>query len=229
MALSTRSPRLPLSALLALCPGLFFAETATAEGGVYMTASYGSTLSSYKRTDIDDATDAQFDGRAAIESSEARKNKPIWSAGVGYLFSRGFGIEASYLSLGTLKYSGDGTGPDPTDIATVSVDFEVRSRGPALALVWDLPMSNMWGLSARLGACRVKSSTDFTLTIDDNTDTGTQSVTSTSLLAGVGASLTVTPHLILRLDYLYLDKIEEKLVERDFDANLVTAGFAYVF
>jgi opacity protein-like surface antigen len=229
MALSTRTTLLKLSAMATLSASALFAEMATAEGGVYVVASYGSALSTYSRREIDDATNAQFDGRAAIDSSHARKNKPIWSAGVGYLFSPGFGIEASYLSLGTLEYRGDGTGPNPANIASIAVDFETKSRGPALALVWDLPMSNRWGVNARLGAYRVKSSTDYTVTIDEDIDTGTQSATSTSLLAGVGASFTTSPHLVLRLDYLYLDKVKEKLVEEDFDANLITAGFAYVF
>jgi opacity protein-like surface antigen len=226
MAPFARTTLLRLSALSAL---FSFAQTAAADGGVYLMASYGGTLSSYGRSEIDDAANIELDGAATITASEASKNKPIWSAAVGYLFESGVGIEASYLDLGKLRYRGSGSGTASSTIDNVLIDFESRSRGPALAFTWNLPMGNQWGLGARVGAYRVKSSTDYTVTLDEDIEVGTQSATSTSLLAGVGASFTVSPHMILRLDYLYLDKVREKLVEGDFDANLVTAGFAYVF
>jgi hypothetical protein len=124
---------------------------------VYVVASYGGALSSYASSEIDEAANVELDGAATIDSSEARKNTPIWSAAIGYLFESGFGIEASYLDLGTLKYRGTGIGTASSRIDSVSIDFESKSRGPALALLWSLPMGNQWGLDARVGACRVKT------------------------------------------------------------------------
>ena len=75
-----------------------------------VAANYGGTLRSYGSGEIDEAANVELDGAATIVSSQARKNKPIWSAAVGYLFESGFGIEGSYLDLGTLKYRGTGSG-----------------------------------------------------------------------------------------------------------------------
>jgi opacity protein-like surface antigen len=223
------STRLTFTRTAAVIAGVVLGQAAAADdGGLYLATSYGDALRTYKRSEIDRNVNAALDGRVTVDTSKSESNKPIWSASVGYMFSPNFGIEASYLDLGKLKYRAHGSG-DPSDIESLSLNFETKSHGPVLALVWALPMGNNWGVNGRIGAYHVKSTTESVLIADDDTIPTTQKATSTSLIAGVGASLILSTHLAVRLDYLYINKVKEQLLEKSFGVQLVTAGLAYVF
>jgi hypothetical protein len=155
----------------------------------------------------------------------------MWSADIGYLLSPNFAVEASYIDLGTLKYSAAATQPSNsgTGSSPVAVNLDIRSHGPALALVGVLPMSNSWELDARAGAYEGKTITNFISALQTGTNTGTVSKTATSLLAGFGGSLTVTSHCTVRLDYVRLEHLNEQVLGRSFNVDLVTAGASFVF
>jgi hypothetical protein len=85
----------------------------------------------------------------------------------GYMLTRNFGIELSFLDLGPFRYSGFGNTTSAADgtPAEVHLDLDVRSHGPALAAVGVLPMTNFWDLEARVGAMQ-----GFLTTTDGNWD-----------------------------------------------------------
>jgi opacity protein-like surface antigen len=203
------------------------------ETGFYVGANALSLLRTYRRTDLDSATTAVFGGEKdgySMGPSSVERNHMMWSADFGYMLTRNLGIEVSYLDLGSLRYSGFGTvtATDGTASA-VHLNLDVRTHGPALAVVGALPMTNFWEIDARVGAFQAKAKTNYRTTVGEDAQSGNLSQSSTSLLASVGTAFTLTTHLTLRLDYLRIQKIKEKGLERSFNVDGVTAGAAFVF
>jgi hypothetical protein len=154
----------------------------------------------------------------------------MWSADFGYMVSRNLGIEVAYLDLGSLRYSGFGTVTASDGTASeVHLNLDVRAHGPAVALVGALPMTNVWEINARVGAFEAKTKTNYRTSVGEDVQSGALSQSSTSLLASVGTAFIVTTHLTLRLDYLRIQHIKEKGLERAFNVDGVTAGAALVF
>jgi len=202
--------------------------------GFYVGANVGRVLRTYRLTDLDNGVITAFGGTNSglvLSSTSLRKDRVMWTADVGYMASRNFAIEASYLHLGSLAYSSSGTltpsGGSTT--SAVSSNLDIKSRGPALAVLGVLPMSNWWEIDARLGAYEGKTTTTYTTTVDVNTRSGTLSKTSTSILAGLGTALTVSSHCNLRVDYMRLESLKEQALSRSFNVDLVTAGVVFVF
>jgi hypothetical protein len=220
--------------------GLLLAAPAIADDdtGFYVGANVGRVLSTYRRASLDDAVTGvfgtSFDGSStgfAIGTSSVKKDRVMWSADVGYMLSRNVGIEASYLNLGSLRYSSFGTQPSASGSGTSQViaNVDIKSHGPALALLGVLPMSNLWEVDARVGAYEGKTSSTYYSAVDANTNAGRLSKSSTSLLVGVGTGLTLTNHCVARLDYMRIEHINEQLFGHSFNVDMLTVGFAYVF
>ena len=188
----------------------------------------------YRRADLDNEVLAAFGGTnngVAFDPSVVQKDHVMWSADIGYMASRNFGIEASYLHLGSLRYSSSGTEPSSGGSGTLatSANLDIKSRGPAVAVLGVLPMSNFWEVDARVGVYAGKTTTAFATAIGTGTNSGTVSKTSTSLLAGVGTALTLTSHCALRLDYMRIEHVKEEAFGRSFNVQLLTAGVVFVF
>ena len=231
---SCRSAATGLTASL----GLLLALPAMADDdtGFYVGANVGRVLSTYRRSSLDaDVTGVfgtAFDGSStgfAIGKSSVQKDPVTWSADVGYMLSRNVGIEASYLYLGSLRYSSFGSRPSSTGTSQVIADVDIKSHGPALALLGVLPMSNLWEVDARVGAYEGKTTSTYFSAVDANTNSGKLSKSSTSLLLGIGTGLTLTEHCVARVDYMRVEHIDEQLFRRSFNVDLLTVGFAYVF
>ena len=222
-----------LIAVPIICSAYLFSEPAAAdETGVYVGANVGRLLSTYRRADLDNALTAASGGADSgfsLGPTSIRKSHAMWSADIGYMASRYVGIEASYLHLGTLDYSAFATISAAAGAQSVSVNAEIESRGPALAVIGVLPMTDSWEMAARIGAYRGKTHTDFTSNVDTDTRSGSLSETSTSLLAGVRGSYIVSSHCTIRLDYIRIEHVGEQLFDRAFNVDLVTAGLSYVF
>jgi len=90
-------------------------------------------------------------------------------------------------------------------------------------------MSNIWEIDARVGAYEAKTRSTYYSAVDIRSAAGRESKTSTSLLAGVGTSVTLTEHCIARLDYIRLQHIDEQAFEHSFNVDLLSAGLAFVF
>ena len=154
-----------------------------------------------------------------------------WQVNFGYMLTRNFGVELSFLDLGPFHYSGFGTTTSAADgtSSEVHLDLDVRSHGPALAAVGVLPMTNFWDLEARVGAMQVKTKSSFSTLTGNGTNSGEFSDNSTVVMASIGTAFTVTTHIVLHLDYLRIQHIKEKALDRSFNVDGATAGVAYVF
>jgi OmpA-OmpF porin, OOP family len=221
-------------AVSALLSALALDGRAAADGldGLYLGANAGYTLSTYSHAALDDALVSTFDSAGddlTLHASFAHSKQVDWSADIGYMFAPEFGIEASYLDLGTLNYFARGTVKTESGSVPTSVHLDISSRGPTLALVAVLPMTNEWSVNARLGAYESRTASDATTAIDGSVSPSSESETSTALLAGAGTTYALGAHWVLRLHYEYLDQVKEKLLGKSFNVNLLTAGVAYAF
>jgi opacity protein-like surface antigen len=220
------------AALVALC--LVPPALADEDTGFYVGANIGRILKSYTRTDLDNGIINTFSNSTGftLGASSVNRDRFMWSADVGYMISRNFGLEASFLHLGALRYSSYSTrtsASSSTGIEEVIANVEISSHGPALAAVGQLPMSNIWELDARVGAYAGKTASSYFAQIGSQTNPGKLSKSSTSLMAGVGTGVTVTNHCVARLDYLRIQDIDEAVFGKKFNMDLVTVGLAYVF
>lgn len=223
----------PIAVAGALLAMLWSGRAMAQEGGaVYVGGNYAYTLTTYDRSALNDAlTNAVAASGAglALKASYLDSKQISWSADVGYMVSPYFSIEASYLDLGTLKYFARGTESSIFASASFATRVDITSRGPTLALVGVAPMTNDWYLNARVGAYESKTTSDVRSVIDGNVLVGSDSESSTDVLAGAGTAYVLGAHWIFRLDYLYLNQIKEKLLGKPYSVNLLTAGVAYTF
>lgn len=219
-------------AIVSLC---FLAGPAMAdETGFYVGANALSLLSTYRRADIDSAfTSAISEGDSSFTMgpSSVERVHYSWQVNFGYMLTRNFGVELSFLDLGPFRYSGFGSSTRAANGSTseVHLDLDVRSHGPALAAVGVLPMTNFWDLEARVGAMQAKTKSSFSTLVGDGSHSGGFSDNSTVVMASIGTAFTITTHIVLRLDYLRIQHIKEKALDRTFNVDAATAGVAYVF
>lgn len=223
--------RIAGTALLSFC---LLAPAAWADvSGLYLGASAGYTLGTYRHADLDSALSDGFTqaGYSLVLSSSSVQNEHTpWSVDVGYRFSSYFGLEASYLELATLNYAAAGTANAFLGgSAPATAELSIKSRGPALALVGVLPLTNEWSLQGRLGAYLGKTTTPFVVTVNGTSSSGTDSTSSASLLAGLDASYVVAAHWVVRLGYTHLNHLPEKSLGQSFNVDLLTAGVDYFF
>jgi len=227
------SVRFVLTAATAVASIVSFTSPALADdSGFYVGANVGRVLSTYRRADLDNGLSKILTGGGstfALGTSSVEKDRVMWSADVGYLLSRNFAIEGSYLNLGSLRYSAFGNQTFNGASSAVTAQVETKSHGPALALLGILPMTDIWEVHARFGAYQGKTTSTFSSTNGPNSAHGQKSETSTSVLAGVGTAVTISSHYLIRFDYIRLQRLKEKAFNKSFNVDLVTAGVAYVF
>lgn len=224
-----RALYLPAAGALALLLCGLSAPAAAEDGGFYLDANGGPTLSTYSQSSFNNALNNTFGGNLTVASSSLDKPKWVWWAGGGYMFTPYLGIDASYLDLGKLKYKSSGTQATMPSPTAISAAIDVTSGGPALALVGVLPLWNAWSLTGRAGVYMGKSDTDYTSNVGGTVNVGSESVTAGSLLLGLGGAYALSAHCAVRLDFLYINDVHEKVLDHSFNVSAVTLGFAYAF
>jgi opacity protein-like surface antigen len=217
---------------VSLC--IFAGPAIADETGFYVGANAVSLLSTYRRPALDREMTAELLGvndSYVMGTSSVERAHFTWDVNVGYMLTRNFGVELSFLDLGPFRYSGFGTTTSTADgtQSLTHLDLDVRSHGPGLAVVGALPMTNFWELDARLGAMQIKTKSNYQLTENGGNSSGALSENSTSMMASVGTAFTVTPHIVLRMDYLRVQHIKEQALGLSYNVDAVTAGIQYVF
>lgn len=126
----------------------------------------------------------------------------------GYNFTRNFGIEAAYVDLGDLTFSGN--------VGATPVSGSADVQGFNISAVLTAPIDDRFSVFGKLGAFVWDA--DFAANSAAVRWTGSGS--STDFSAGLGAAYSFNKNLSLRAEYEYFD---------DVDANLWTVGLAYKF
>lgn len=126
----------------------------------------------------------------------------------GYNFTRNFGIEAAYVDLGDVTFSGN--------VGATPVSGSADVQGFNISAVLTAPINDRFAVFGKLGAFVWDG--DFNASSPAVRWSGSDS--STDFSAGLGASYSFNKNVSLRAEYEYFD---------DVDANLWTVGVAYKF
>jgi hypothetical protein len=198
-----------LAAIMLLLGGVTAAPMARADGlsGVYFGGSAGRARASYDTSLFEEQLKAEAAAgfqTLTFTQSVLRKRSNAWWAYAGYMRWSYVGIEASYLHLGELTYWSAGTLTPPDQ--ALSESTTVRSSGPALALLFRVPISEGFDFNVRIGDYYGKRTVLNSYELNSTVTPQTQSTSTSSLLLGVGAAYTFGAHVSTRFDYLRVNQ-----------------------
>jgi hypothetical protein len=221
-----------LAAGALLVAALGVQPTARADGasGVYVGGSAGRARNDYDTTLFESQlmTLAGNGGQTlTFSESVLRKRSNAWWAYVGDMRWSYIGIEALYLHLGELTYWSAGTLQPPTQ--ALAETTTVRSRGPAVALRFRIPVAEGFDLDLRIGDYYGKTTLFNVYEINSVVTPQTRSTTGSSLLLGLGAGYTFGGHWSARLDYLRINQSGDSATVGKYSVDLATAGLSYTF
>jgi opacity protein-like surface antigen len=200
--------------------------------GAYVGGNFGRAKNGYQTNFIDEQIESEATSlgeTAAFPDRSIRRMSDVWWADAGYFFTPYFGVDAAFLHAGELKYYGVGSLSTSGSQLFVSSQAEITSHGPALSLLWRLPLA--YGLEAelRVGDYYGKSTLDDYVTAGSNKDLVRQSQSGSSLLVGAGAAYSVGGGWLIRLDYLRLNQTGDSNTVGKFSVNMATIGVRFVF
>jgi opacity protein-like surface antigen len=224
--------------------GLLLAATAMGAGasgetvlasdlsGAYFGGNFGRARNAYDTGFID----GQIEGAAAgsgetvdFTARSVQRMSDAWWADAGYLFTPYVGVDTAFFHIGEMRYVAVGQLASLFGSRSISTENEVTSHGPALSLILRLPLTETFAADLRLGNYYGKATLDDTVGVGANSTSTIASKSSSSLLAGVGASYTIAGHVSIRLDYLRINKAGGGDTIGKFSVNLATAGVSYTF
>ncbi len=180
------------------------ATQASAQGG-FLGGSIG-------QSDIDDEiTTGLINGNQSVDGKDT-----AWKIFGGYMFNRHFGLEAAYVDLGELSYSGTFT--DAFGTAPVT-GGKVEVFGFNISAIGALPVTERFSVFGKLGlffweaeASDITGGQPF-FAQDDGAD----------LSFGVGLGFNFTRNLGVRAEWELFDNIS------DADASLISVGLFWRF
>ncbi len=167
-------------------------------------------------------------GTLDFTSAALHDRKAAWWANAGYMAWPYVGIDASYLHLGELYNQVNGTyvANDGTT-HSVGAATRVSSKGPALGLLFELPLTERFDVNLRIAdyyarttLTNIVNATSYSTTI--------QSANRSSLLAGLGVSYVFAGHWSARLDYLRIQDAGDGATGK-YDAGILAIGASYTF
>lgn len=205
---------------------------AVAEGisGLYVGGSAGLAKIDYDnsayQTQLQNAV-AGF-GTLDFTSAMLHDRKTAWWANVGYMAWPYVGIDASYLHLGELynQVNGTFTANDGTTNA-VGAATRVSSKGPALGLLFRLPLTENFDVNLRVADYYARTTLTNILNAASYSTT-IQTANRSTLLAGLGVSYVFVGHWSARLDYLRIEHAGDNVTGK-YNAGILAAGASYTF
>jgi hypothetical protein len=168
-------------------------------------------------------------GTLDFTSTTLHKRKAAWWVNTGYMAWPYVGFEASYLDFGDLYNQAIGTfTPTGGTAETVGAATRIRSQGPALGMLFRLPLTENFDVNFR--AADYYSKTTLLNILNTKTyTTGMSTVSQSSLMAGVGAAYTIAGHWSARIDYLRVQKAGSSTKAVVYNVDMAALGFAYTF
>jgi opacity protein-like surface antigen len=200
--------------------------------GAYLGGNFGRARNSYDTGFLDGQIASAAAGAGDTVDFTARsiqRMSDAWWADGGYFFTPYVGIDAAFLHIGEMRYVAVGQLTNLFGSQSIGTENEVTSHGPALSLILRLPLTESFGADLRLGDYFGKATLDDSVNVGSNSTSTIASKSSSSLLAGVGASYTIGGHVSIRLDYLRINKTGSSDTIGKFNVNLATAGVSYTF
>jgi opacity protein-like surface antigen len=210
------------------------ATPALAGDGLYVGATVGSSLFHADKSDYDNVVLEAFNetGLAVISgTSTLNKSSVNYSGIIGYQFMRELALEASYTDLGKLRYHAN---DKLASLANASTDLDAKAKGPTVAVIGALPLSQEWEIYARLGIIfsKVTLEAQATLSTSAGSHTGapvSESSNSVDALAGLGLAWNPTKHVKLRAEYIRYGNVGDKDTTGEINIDTFNAGVTYSF
>lgn len=200
--------------------------------GTYLGGNFGRARTSYDTGFIDSQLNSAANNAGDTLDVTARsidKMSNVWWADAGYLFTPYIGIDAAFIHLGEIRYLAAATLTSLGGNQSLSTWNEINSRGPALSLLLRLPLTESFAADLRIGDYYGKATWDNSLMVASSSSFASASNSSSSLLAGVGASYIFGGHWSVRLDYLRVNQTGDSNNVGKFSVNVGTVGVSYTF
>ncbi len=230
--MSRASFAIPLTAMIL---GAFaYGRTAAADelSGVYLGGNFGRAHNTYGTGFIDSQLIGAAEENGDTVNFRARSTTrmaDVWWVDAGYFFTPYLGVDAAFFHLGQIRYIAVGSIAESADTAPFATTTEVTSHGPALSLVFRLPLNESFDVSLRVGDYFGKATLDNDVIVGSNSSFAAQSKSSSSLLAGIGAAYSFGGHYSVRLDYLRVNDAGDSGTTGKFSVNMATVGVSYTF
>jgi opacity protein-like surface antigen len=209
------------------------AQPALADGisGLYLGGSGGLAKIDYDNSAYQTQLQNAVTGFGTLDftSASLHDRKTAWWANVGYMAWPYVGIDASYLHLGELYNQVDGsfTGNGGTT-TSVGAATRVSSKGPALGLLFRLPLAESLDINLRVADYYARSTLTNILNAASYSTT-IQTSNRSTLLAGLGVSYVFLGHWSARLDYLRIEHAGDSNTTGRYNASILAAGASYTF
>ena len=205
---------------------------AHAEGleGLYVGGSVGIAKFATDNTAYQTQLQSSVAGFGALDftSASLHDRKTAWWVNTGYMVLPFVGIDASYLHLGEYYNQVNGTftqnGGTPLSVGAAT---RLRSAGPALGVLFRLPLAESFDLNFRLADYYGRTTLTNILNAATYT-TAVQTANRSSLLGGLGASYFFLGHWSARLDYLRVQHAGDSATGR-YNAGILAVGASYTF
>jgi len=221
-------------AALAAVFGTSAATPALAGDGLYVGATVGSSIFQADKSDFDNSVRDAFNetGITLLSgTSTLDKSSVNFSGVIGYQFMRELAVEASYTDLGKLRYHANDV---LANRINASAELDAKAKGPTLAVIGALPLSQEWEIYARLGIIFSKVTLEAQATVSSSAGTATgapssESSNSVDALAGVGLAWNPTKHVKLRAEYIRYGRVGDKDTTGEINIDTFNAGLTYSF
>jgi opacity protein-like surface antigen len=219
---------------LSLAAGLFLlGQQVRADddvNGFFVGGNVGRAPIETNNTEYQTALEASAAGSGSLVFTKAAlaKRDIAFSVDTGFMFMPYLGVEASYIRFGRVsnQLAGSYAGTDGTSESVYAATM-LQSRGPALGLLFRLPLLENVDVNFRLADYYAHTELTSTLIAAQHT-TGTVTSNSSSLLAGAGFSYVFAGHWLAKLDYLRVNQAGNDKTMK-YDIGMACAGVAYAF
>jgi hypothetical protein len=221
-----------LCTLLLALAGTGTAQAQFFDRGWTFEIAYGkTTFKDVDQAGLDAATRSFFADFAlpvqTLTSTLDDKDKS-WAVSAGYRFNRWLGAEASYYSLGKVRYASVGTVSDAGTILPSAFDFSFGVKGIQIGGFALLPIGRNFELRARAGISNSDVSVRFAATVDGDTLRDGFSDSAQDFYYGAGAGLIIADYYRIGLDYTKFDKVGKNSTgTTDVDNVMLSVGFRY--
>jgi hypothetical protein len=199
--------------------------------GLYVGGNVGLARIDYDNALYQKEIESAIAGTGTLDFTNAslRKRNAAWWVDAGYMVSPYVGIEADYLHFGALynhvagKYTST-AGSTESVIAATSV----RSDGPALGLIFRLPLTESFDISLRLADYYGR--TTLVNTLDAATySTSRETANTSSLLVALGAAYTFAGHWSARIDYFRVNQAGNSSTVVKYSVDMATVGLSFTY
>ena len=208
-------------------------QPALADGisGLYLGGSAGLAKFDYDNSAFQTQLQNSIASLGTLDftSASLHDRKTAWWANAGYMVWPYVGIDVSYLHLGELYNQVNGTfeGNDGTT-QSVGAATRVSSKGPALGLLFRLPLRESLDVNLRIADYYARTTLTNIVNAASYT-TMIQTKNQSSLLAGLGVSYVFLGHWSARLDYLRIEHAGDNSTTGKYNAGILAAGASYTF